>query len=290
MLQDSLVRAYYHYLADEDYALLKDYLKTKYKLLKPGEQTRLGDEPPKPLPPENTAANANPETKPRAVPDQESPPTARAKAIRPQAEATDPNVGRIRRTFLEDFILFNNPKRPQWEQTDRILSLLDLKKGERIADIGCGPGFFSFRFARLVGETGKVYALDIKQEHLDFMNEYMQREGISNVTTVRSKEDDLCLKEPVDAAFLCSLYHIIYGVAPEPSRQNFIHSLKQALKPQGRLIIVDNGPVEDPHLPYHGPYLAKELAIAQLKQYGFELLSYHQIIPQRYLLVFRQDN
>ncbi|MGA2863341.1 MAG: methyltransferase domain-containing protein [Verrucomicrobiota bacterium] len=289
MLHDSLVRAYYHYLADDDYALLKDYLKAKYKLLKPGEQTRLGDEPPKPLPPENTAANANPETKPRALPDQESHPTARAKAISPQAEAADPNVGRIRRTFLEDFILFNNPKRPQWERTDRILSLLDLKKGERIADIGCGPGFFSFRFARLVGETGKVFALDIKQEHLDFMNEYMQREGIRNVTTVRSKEDDLCLKEPVDAAFLCSLYHIIYGVAPEPARQNFIHSLKQALKPQGRLIIVDNGPVEDPHLPYHGPYLAKDLAIAQLKQYGFELLSYHQIIPQRYLLVFRQD-
>ncbi len=120
------------------------------------------------------------------------------------------------------------------------------------------------------------------------MNEHMNHEGITNVTTILAKDDDICLPQPVDAVFMCSLYHIIYGVAPEPARRNFIHSIERALKSGGRLIIVDNGPVEDRTLPYHGPYLAKELAIAQLQLYGFEFVSYDQIIPQRYMLVFRK--
>ena len=52
-------------------------------------------------------------------------------------------------------------------------------------------------------------------------------------------------------------------------------------------MIVDNGPVEDNKLPYHGPYLAKELAISQLERYGFKFEEYDQIIPQRYMLKFR---
>ena len=64
-------------------------------------------------------------------------------------------------------------------------------------------------------------------------------------------------------------------------------SIKRAIKPGGLFVIVDNGPVEDNKLPYHGPYLAKELAISQLERYGFKFEKYEQIIPQRYMLTFR---
>ena len=287
MLQDPLVRAYYHYLADEDYALLKDYLKTKYKFLKPGEKTRLGDEPPRPIFDESLSGRQAAEAKPDAAANPAAPKTARSQAIKPQDEAADPNVGRVRRTFLEDFILFNNPKRPEWERTDRVLAQVDFKPGDKVADIGCGPGYYSFRFAKMVGEQGRIYALDIKREHLLFMEEFVKKQGIRNVITVKSTEDDLRLPEQVDAMFMCSLYHIIYGVVSEPARQTFVRNLRQSLKPNGRLIIVDNGPVEDRLLPYHGPYLAKELAISQLEHYGFKFESHYQIIPQRYLLIFR---
>jgi ubiquinone/menaquinone biosynthesis C-methylase UbiE len=286
MLQDSLVRAYFHYLADEDYALLKDYIKCKYKLLKPGETSRLGDDPPRSLEPNNPPTATN---RTGAAASHVAKQDARARAIRPQDEAADPNVGRVRRTFLEDFILFNNPKRPEWEQTEKIMSLLDFKKGDKIVDIGCGPGFFTVRFAKLVGAEGRIFALDIKQEHLDFLDEYLKQQNIRNVTTIKSTEESLCMKETVDAAFMCSLYHIIYGVAAEPVRRAFVQSIKESLKPGGRLIIVDNGPVEDRLLPYHGPYLAKELAINQLELYGFKFESYYQIIPQRYMLVFQRE-
>lgn len=95
------------------------------------------------------------------------------------------------------------------------------------------------------------------------------------------------LPEPVDMMFMCSLYHIIYGVISDSDRDTYLKSLVKWLKPNGELIIVDNSPVDDDTLPYHGPYILHDLIEYQLSFYGFELTDYIQIIPQRYMLKFR---
>ena len=71
-------------------------------------------------------------------------------------------VGRTHRSYLEDYILALNPKRPQWENTSKILNNLNIRKGQKIADIGCGSGFFSTKFSDLVGDKGLVYAIELK--------------------------------------------------------------------------------------------------------------------------------
>jgi ubiquinone/menaquinone biosynthesis C-methylase UbiE len=199
----------------------------------------------------------------------------------------DSRPGHTRRAILEDFILFNNPRRGTWEKTEKIMQLVAPQPGETIADIGSGPGFFSVKLADAVGSTGRIYALDIKKEHLDFINEYTAAQGMTNIVTVRSDVDDAKLPGPIDCAYMCSLYHIIYGVSSEPERHAFLTSITKAMRSGGRLVIVDNGPVSDEELPYHGPYISRELIVGQLAHYGFHLESTHQIIPQRYLLDFR---
>jgi hypothetical protein len=79
----------------------------------------------------------------------------------------------------------------------------------------------------------------------------------------------------------------MYGVVSDSDRDSYLKSLVDNLKPNGELIIVDNGPVDDETLPYHGPYITKELIEFQLKHYGFELVDYYQVIPQRYMLKFK---
>lgn len=199
-------------------------------------------------------------------------------------------VGRTHRSYLEDYILALNPRRPQWEHTDSLIAHLNIMDGETIADIGCGSGFFTDKFSRLVGEKGKVYAIEIKDEHISTLNEYLNNEHIKNVSVIKGMEDAIELPEQVDKMFMCSLYHVLYGVNSDADRDKYLQSLVKLLKPNGELIIVDNGPVEDDTLPYHGPYISRELIEYQLRFYGLRLVDYYQIIPQRYMLKFKLSN
>ena len=197
--------------------------------------------------------------------------------------------GRDRLSFLEDFILFNNPRREEWERTSKIIECLKIQPGTTIADVGSDPGYYSFKFAELTGASGKVYAIDTVQNHLDYVQNVCRKFSISNIETIKDRADGISLNpDTADLVFMCSLYHIIYTTSTEEVKDRFVASVKDALKADGRLVIVDNAVVPDGQLPYHGPHIAKELVIGQLYYYGFDLTEQYQFIPQRYVLVFKK--
>jgi predicted methyltransferase len=236
LIGDRYADLYYHYFADADFAVLKEYLKRRYHL--------------------GTLLDTNP------------------------GEAQD------RWTFLEDLILFNNPRREAWERTSKILSVLNLQPGQVIADVGSGPGYYTFQFAEKVGAGGRVYAIDINDRHHQYVKAALQKYGLGNIEIVQSRPDDICVTAKVDMAFLCSLYHVIYAMSSLETRDAFIGSIKKAMKPGGTLVVADNDVVAENEIPYHGPRIARELIVAQLRQYGFELAATHQFTPQRYVLTF----
>lgn len=200
-------------------------------------------------------------------------------------------AGTNRKAFLEDFILFNNPRREEWEKTSQIVASLNLKKGSTIADIGSGPGNYSFRFADLVGDQGKVYSVDVVKDHLNYVESTAQKFGVKNITTMLTSGDNIGTipKNSLDYAYMCSLYHNIYGMTKEENRNQFIRSIYDSLKPGATLYVVDNALVTDKKtLPYHGPYIAKELIVGQLRFFGFEFVKDYAFTPQRYVLVFKK--
>jgi SAM-dependent methyltransferase len=200
-------------------------------------------------------------------------------------------AGQDRKIWLEDTMLFNNPRRESWEKTSEFMKLLKLKPGDKIADVGSGPGYFSFRFAKMVGPEGQVYAIDMVDKHLRYVDDAKAKMGVTNVSTIETDGTTIGLADPdkkVDAVWLCSLYHNMYAMATEPQRSAFVNSIRDAMKDDARLYLVDNGLVEPGILPYHGPYVAKELLIAQLLNFGFDLVEEHQPIPQRYMLIFKK--
>lgn len=197
-------------------------------------------------------------------------------------------VGRTHRSYLEDYILALNPKRPLWEKTDEIMNLMALKPNDTIVDIGCGSGYYSYRFSNAVGNKGLVMAVELKGEHLDRLTSFINEQKISNIKVIEGMEDSLNIEGKVDCMFMCSLYHIYYGVISDRMRDRYLSSLVGHLRRDGRLVIVDNGPVNETTLPYHGPYIMKELIVRQLSHYGLEVESFYQIIPQRYMIVFKK--
>lgn len=199
--------------------------------------------------------------------------------------------GQDRNAFLEDFILFNNPKREEWEKTSEIIRSIDLKPAEKVADIGSGPGYYTFQFAKLVGDQGRVYAIDLVQEHLNRVEKFAKDNNIQNVETINSTPGNTIGAVPdgqIDMAFMCSLYHNVYAMSKEVDRASFVESIKKALKPNGRLVVVDNALVDASQVPYHGPYIAKELVVSQFKYHGLRLVSESAPIPQRYILIFKK--
>jgi len=193
-----------------------------------------------------------------------------------------------RMRFLEDFILFNNPDRERWETTQANMEKFNIRKGMHIADVGSGPGYFSFRFADLAGSDGKVYAIETNPLHLAYLRGFIEENGIRNVEVVESSFEGIGLSGDikVDLVYICSLYHNVYAAFTDPERDRFVGSIRNALGDGGKLIIVDNDLVEEGVVPYHGPYINKDLIISQLWYYGFALVDKFQFTPQRYVLIF----
>jgi ubiquinone/menaquinone biosynthesis C-methylase UbiE len=126
--------------------------------------------------------------------------------------------------------------RNDWQQPDRVMSDLGMKPGTRVADIGCGEGYFTFPLAGAVGRQGHVFALDIDAGTLASLKKQADQQRLTNVTVVVSEAVDTRLpSECVDAVLVCDVLHEV----PEAQRLPLLQSAVRALKPGGFLYLID---------------------------------------------------
>jgi len=126
--------------------------------------------------------------------------------------------------------------RDQWNQPARVVEDLGLKNGSRIADIGCGRGYFTYRLAKAVGEKGKVYATEISSKALKSVSDRVKKDKLANIEPVLSGPTDTKLKSSsVDAALLCNVLHHV----PKDKRAALTKDIVRAIRPGGFLFIID---------------------------------------------------
>jgi len=176
-----------------------------------------------------------------------------------------------------------DPKRAEWQKPNEVVARLNLKPGDDVADLGAGSGYFTLLFAKAVGPQGKVYAIDILPEMLDYVRQRAQNDGVKNIQLVQATEHDPKLPPAsVDMIFICdSLHHI-------PERPTYYPLLAKALRPGGRLVNIDF--IKKP-LPL-GPPLAmkidKEAMIEEAKASGFHVVQDFDFLPYQYFLIFQR--
>lgn len=194
--------------------------------------------------------------------------------------------------WTDEFVRFNSPGRAAWERSADVIALIDPRPGMAIADIGAGPGYYSFPLAEAVGPTGKVYAVEISALDLEYMRAIQKKEGLANLEVVEGSTTTVGIGPgSVDVIFLCSTYQTIYMELREADRRAWIQSMKDALRPGGRVIVSENTPdgeLKDGTPPYWGIGLSKALVSGQLQAYGLRLVREAQFVPQRYLLVLEK--
>ena len=130
--------------------------------------------------------------------------------------------------------LFEGEDRAIFKRRNEIIDVLQLEKGTDVADIGAGTGFFSRMMAHKVGRRGTVYAVDIAENFIEHIAELSKKEGLKNIKAIVCSERSVDLPEnSIDVAFICDVYH--HFEFPFDS----MASLHKAMRPGGRLVIVD---------------------------------------------------
>jgi ubiquinone/menaquinone biosynthesis C-methylase UbiE len=170
-----------------------------------------------------------------------------------------------------------SPERRQMQDPDAILDAIGVSPGVRLADVGCGPGFFTLPAAERVGDGGRVYALDVQPEMVARAEERAAEAGLGNVQAMLSKEFGLPLPDgAVDAALLANVLH------ESPDRVRFLSEIGRTLQPGGVIGVVDWLKEEMPMGPPLADRLSPDQVEADLRAAGFEVEGTFSAGPRHY--------
>jgi arsenite methyltransferase len=168
--------------------------------------------------------------------------------------------------------------RDDWQKPDEVIRALAIRPGDRVADLGSGGGYFTFRLANAVGPKGNIYAVDVDKGLNDALARRAGNEGRSNVEVVLAQADDPLLPSAVDLIFTSNTYHHLQN------RERYFANLKKYLKPHGRIAIVEfNGAGWIESMGHHTP---KEVILSEMKAAGYALQQDHGFLPRQHFLIF----
>jgi ubiquinone/menaquinone biosynthesis C-methylase UbiE len=145
---------------------------------------------------------------------------------------------------------FDNSLRRAFQNPRKILAPFDLG-GKRVVDIGPGRGYFTIPMARMVGDAGRVIAVDIQPAMLKGLIKRARKAGVSErIRTQLSRPDGLGISEAADFVLMFWMAHEV------PDQQGLFREVRAMLKPEGRVLLVE------PRLHVTGPMFEKTLAAA----------------------------
>ncbi|MSN26248.1 MAG: methyltransferase domain-containing protein [Geobacter sp.] len=181
--------------------------------------------------------------------------------------------------------LYEDPGRQEWQKPMQVVDLLSVKPGDAVADIGAGTGYFSVLFAKKTGDSGMVYAVDIDRNMVEYVKQRAEREGLSNLRAILAKADDPMLAEDsTDLVFICNTYMFI------EDRESYLARLKDAIKKNGRLVIISYNLIDSPEGPPIHTRISKKITVSEVEKAGFVLEKEHFILPYQHFLIFtRRD-
>lgn len=160
--------------------------------------------------------------------------------------------------------------RDQWQKVSEIFTAMGIGEGSVVADVGAGRGYFTTRLARHVGMGGRVYAVDIDRQNVQRLERMAGDDGLIQVTAVHGTTTDPQLPEnSLDAALVVNAYHEF------TAHQSMLAALLRALKPGGRLVLVEplspSRRDDSRERQTRSHEIGAQYAIEDLKAAGFEV-------------------
>lgn len=163
---------------------------------------------------------------------------------------------------------------------EKILSRFSLKQGQHLADLGCGRGYFALKAAETVGSQGKIMAVDIEPERLEFLQQSAQEQGIGEqVKTLLAQGESIPLESgSMDAALISNVLHELNDPL------NYLRDTRRILKENGEVWIIEWQKKETPMGPPLQERRSIEEWITLIEQAGFEDIWAQVFNPAHILL------
>lgn len=162
-------------------------------------------------------------------------------------------------------------ERDEWQRVPDVLAALGADSGAFVADVGAGGGYFTHHLRRAVGETGRVYAVDIAWTEVARLRDALDREDARNVDVILGEPDDPRLPYgSLNAVLIVNAYHEM------TEYRAMLAGIRTALRPGGRLLILDNPPPDsvvgrDAQTERH--QIGIDVVAGDLAEAGFEVLE-----------------
>ncbi|MFA5351057.1 MAG: methyltransferase domain-containing protein [Candidatus Omnitrophota bacterium] len=164
---------------------------------------------------------------------------------------------------------------------------LKLNDGESFLDLGCGAGNYAIQAAKIVGDTGAVYALDQWEEVIDALSKKAIAQGLRNIRAIKS---DIISLLPLEdkVVDVCLIAQVLHGFDLSRDTKKLFAEISRVLKPAGRLAILEFRKEEANFGPPMNIRLLPEEIEAVIAQYGFKkenLLNFEH----SYLIQFKKQ-
>jgi ubiquinone/menaquinone biosynthesis C-methylase UbiE len=172
--------------------------------------------------------------------------------------------------------------RDEWQRPDEVVARLAIEPGDRVADLGAGGGYFTFRLADAVGSQGRVYAVDVDESMTDYLSERAREQGRQNVEVILGEYDDPKLPDgTIDLIFTSNTYHHL------EDREAYFENVREALAPDGRVAIIDFNEQEGGwFVRTFGHATSKETIVEEMSAAGYRLERDHDDLERQHFLVF----
>ena len=207
-------------------------------------------------------------------------------ALRKAAETGGMRSWKMER--LEGYLaMLDRPERADFQKPEQVMAALALKKGERVADLGAGSGYFTIPVAKAVGPQGTVWALDIEPFMVDTVEKRAREAGLKNVKPLLVQKDDPALPPGgVDTILMVDTYHYV------KNRVEYAKKLRAGLAPGGRVVIIDYIPKTWEVRPW-GPLphnqFPKETVDAEMAAAGLKPVKVHDFLTEQYFVEYRAE-
>ncbi len=172
--------------------------------------------------------------------------------------------------------------RDLWQKPDSVIAALELQGSETVADVGAGSGYFTFRFAKALSK-GKVFAIDIDPEMIQYIQQKSKTEGIKNVDIILAPMNDPRIPANVTMVFMCDVLHHV------SHKEMWLKKLAAEMLQGAKLVIIE---FKEEKLPIGPPEKMKIPAnkiISLLNQAGYKLLKRDMgLLPYQTVFVFEK--